>query len=153
MYLAGRVRCSEDIDFEFLDLTKNRIIRNYFKTGRENEFIFPYLDNEKFSNIETNKFRDNIDMQQYKAIKNSTIVYNRHLKLVMGACNITTNISSHVSRHSFANILVRAHVNTLDIKSSMAHQDIKTTSVYVDKSFTKGIADYTTKKVSDISRK
>ena len=146
-------RCSEDVDFEFLDLTKNRIIINYFKTGKQNQFIFPYLNNELYSNIETNKFRDNLNLKQYKAIKNATIVYNRHLKLVMKACNITTNISSHVARHSFANILVREHINPFHIKLAMVHQDIKTTSVYIDKSFTKGIADYTTKRASDATRK
>jgi hypothetical protein len=143
-----RERCKETVEFEFLDLTKNRIKRTRINVGRGNEFVFPYLSNSEFNNIQGNNF-DDVTIDQYKAMKHASIVYNRHLKEVMKACNIDTNISSHVSRHSFTSILIKDSLNTYDISLSLGHSGLKVTENYIKKGFKTDKVDYIGKGISD----
>jgi integrase len=61
-------------------------------------------------------------------MKHATIVYNRKLKKVGAACKIETILSSHVSRHSFTNLLLNMdNVNLYDISQSLGHKNITIT--------------------------
>ena len=86
-------------------------------------FVFPVLDNDEFKNIDGNNDFSKITMEQYKRIKHSTIVYDRRLKKVASLCKMNTNLSSHVSRHSFTNLLLNMdNVNLYDISQSFVHR-------------------------------
>ena len=113
-----------------------------------NDFIFPLLSKKLF---DKNKISDNRNptIEQYKNIKHSTIVYNRKLKKLQQECKITTNLSSHVPRHSFTNILLNTKgVNLYDISQSLGHKNLKTTENYVKSGFNVEKIDYLSKEIS-----
>jgi integrase len=111
------------------------------------DFIFPYLSKELFKN-EVVKNRD-IDLEQYKNLKHTTIVYNRKLKRLQQECRIETNLTSHVPRHSFTNILLKMNgVNLYDISQSLGHTNLKTTENYIMGGFNVEKIDYLSKEIS-----
>lgn len=135
--IEHRERFQQKADEEFLHLIKaaTNIRRKGLKEGtKPNDFVFPYLNNEMFSDIKGTDF-SKITLQQYKHIKHNTIVYNRHLKDLMEICNIDTNITSHVSRHSFTSILIKDSLSTYDIQLALGHSSLRITENYIKKGF------------------
>jgi hypothetical protein len=118
-------------------------------TNEQRQFVFPVLSNELFNDIgDTNDF-SKVNLIQYKSIKHQTIIYNRHLKTVQKLCNIDTPLSSHVSRHTFTNLLLRMdNVNLYDISQSLGHSGIKITENYLTSGFNVEKIDYLNNKVS-----
>ena len=112
------------------------------------EFIFPLLSKKLFEKTKISDNR-NLTIEQYKNLKHSTIVYNRKLKKLQQDCKITTNLSSHVPRHSFTNILLKMKgVNLYDISQSLGHTSLKTTENYVMSGFNVEKIDYLSKEIS-----
>jgi len=131
----------------FIDYVLTKI--QTLKRGHLTEFVFPVLNNNLFRNIGNNNNFSNLSLEQYKSIKHHTIVYNRKLKNVQKLCEIKTNISSHVSRHTFTNLLLRMEdVNLYDISQSLGHSSIKITENYLTSGFNVEKIDYINKKVS-----
>ena len=118
------------------------------------DFVFPVLDNDEFKNIDSNNDFSKITMEQYKRIKHSTIVYDRRLKKVASICKIDTNLSSHVSRHSFTNLLLNMdNVNLYDISQSLGHKNITITQNYIQSGFNSKKIDYLNKDLDKKHRK
>ena len=116
------------------------------------DFVFPILDKEMFKEVLDDK--SNISLEQYKMIKHSTIVYNRQLKKVQKICKISTNLSSHVSRHSFTNqLLGMDNVNLYDISQSLGHKNITITQNYISSGFNNKKIDYLNKELSNRFRR
>lgn len=131
----------------FLSYVINKIKKN--KKAEMNEFIFPALSNELFNNISESNDFTKLTIEQYKSIKHNTIVYNRRLKKIQELCGIETNLSSHVSRHTFTNLLLRMeNVNLYDISQSLGHSSIKITESYLTSGFNVEKIDYLNKKIS-----
>ena len=117
-------------------------------------FVFPVLDNDEFKNIDGNNDFSKITMEQYKRIKHSTIVYDRRLKKVASLCKMNTNLSSHVSRHSFTNLLLNMdNVNLYDISQSLGHKNITITQNYIQSGFNNKKIDYLNKDLDKKHRK
>jgi len=58
------------------------------------------------------------------------------LKKVQEACRIETNLSSHISRHTFTNLLLQMEgVNLYDVSLSLGHSNIKVTEHYLRTGF------------------
>jgi|GEM_PF-7130225 len=105
---------------------------------RKNDFLFPFLSNDDFSNIGSGNNFNNITESQYKMIKHKTIVYNRNLKKIAEFYRFdkSVNLTSHVARHSFASYLLSmGNVNTFDIQKLLGHQSIQITDKYLQKHF------------------
>ena len=118
------------------------------------DFMFPVLKNEDFKNIDGNNDFTKITMDQYKKLKNTIIVYDRKLKLVGQACKIDTPLSSHVSRHSFTNLLLNMdNVNLYDISQSLGHKNITITDNYLKSGFNNRKIDYINKNLDGKHRK
>jgi len=66
--------------------------------------------------------------------------YNRLLKNIAELCEIETNLTSYVSRHSWATIAKHKGVPIAVISEGMGHSDTKITEVYLD-SFDKEVLD------------
>ncbi len=110
------------------------------------DFIFPGLKTKKFEDIDGKNDFTKISVEQYKAIKNATIVYDRKLKLVGEICKIKTNLSSHVSRHSYTSLLLNMdNVNLYDISQSLGHKNITITQNYIQSGFNNKKIDYLNK--------
>lgn len=96
------------------------------------EFLFPVLTATNFGTFKANE----ISEEQYRKLKHATIVYNRNLKKVQEACEIETNLSSHISRHTFTNLLLQMEgVNLYDVSLSLGHSNIKVTEHYLRTGF------------------
>lgn len=140
------------IDKVYLNSLTGRIGKD--ETLKFTDFVFPVLKNEMFLTIDENNKFSKITLEQYKMMKHSTIVYNRQLKKVQEICHIETNLTSHVSRHSFTNHLLEIdNVNLYDISQSLGHKNITITQNYISSGFNQKKVDYLNKELSDRYRK
>ena len=57
-------------------------------------------------------------------------------------CEIDENITSYVSRHSFATILKQHDVPVTAISEMLGHKDLKTTQIYLDSLSSKTLDKY-----------
>lgn len=117
------------------------------KVEDSKDFVFPVLSNEQFKNIGSDFSK--LSLEQYKSIKHHTIVYNRKLKKVQELCGIETNMTSHVSRHSFTNLLLKLdNINLYDVQQLLGHSDIKITQTYLRNGFNIEKTDYLNSQLS-----
>jgi len=100
----------------FLDDRTSSIIQRYRGTG---VYIFNVLD-ESMS-----------EEQKYRTGKNFIRKINQHLKKVAAELDISTDISSIWSRHSFATEMKKKKVSPYIIQEAFGHKDIKTTENYM----------------------
>jgi integrase len=133
------------INLMFINSVMGKI--NKLSNEVKNDFIFPLLSKEVFKNYDLDN--RNLNLSQYKNLKHSTIVYNRKLKKLQEECKIETNLTSHVPRHSFTNLLLKMKgVNLYDISQSLGHTSLKTTENYVMSGFNVEKIDYLSKEIS-----
>ncbi len=97
-------------------------------------FVFDFLQDEDFSNIKKNDF-SKLTPEQYKTLKNKSIVYNRHLKDLQVKVGIETVLKSHLSRHSYAYLLLNNNVDVYSIGQSLGH----TGGLQVTEKYLKGL--------------
>ena len=69
---------------------------------------------------------------QDKDIKNARRVFNDHLKELAKECGIQTNLTSYVSRHSFATHAKLHKIPVEAISEMLGHTSIKTTQIYLE---------------------
>jgi integrase len=149
-----------DVKQTLIDNIEHRFLHGLFeeikeyKKQKETEFIFPVLLNEDYKSIGPKNDFKKLTERQYKLIKHHTIVYNRNLKKVQELCGIETKITSHVSRHSFTNLLLRLeNVNLYDISQSLGHSSLKITENYLRGGFNIEKIDYLNNTISKKYRK
>ena len=70
--------------------------------------------------------------KQYNEVAGARKRYNKKLKLIAQLCNIEDNLTSYVSRHSFATQAKNLGVPIATISDMLGHENIKTTEVYLD---------------------
>ena len=64
-------------------------------------------------------------------IDSKNAVINKNLKEIQKLLSIETNISFHISRHSFADILRQKDKSIYDIKTLLGHTSIRQTENYL----------------------
>lgn len=102
----------------------------------ENDYIFPILTKEVIGNPKKEREKI-IDRRKY---------FNIYLKRIAKICEINTNLTSYVSRHSWASIAKFSGVSTAIIGESLGHSDSKTTETYLAE-FEHSILDEANEKV------
>ena len=90
----------------------------------KNMYIFDFLDFPI-----TNK--SNPTKEEYKNIMKESSSYSRELKLLQKATQIETNINSHLSRHTYASLLLNMGVHTYLISQALGHAQLITTEKYL----------------------
>lgn len=99
----------------------------YVGLNDDSVYVFPILKREGvFSN--------------YKEIQWARKRYNKKLKEIAKRCSIDTNLTSYVSRHSFATQAMMQKVPVNAISAMLGHSSLKTTEVYL-KSLPSNILD------------
>ena len=127
--IDAKEKLEENINTSFLNSLYYSIKR--MQKMHKNEFLFPILRLKSFGD-----YTNYLSLEQYKNLKHATIVYNRHLKKVQDVCDIETNLSSHISRHTFTNLLLQmSGVNLYDVSLSLGHSNIKITEQYLRTGF------------------
>ena len=87
-----------------------------------NDFIFPFLKNEV--DYTDNKFL----MKQLSA---KTTIVNINLKKLAERTNLNKKLSSHIARHSFADIARKKGMNLYDISKALGHSSLSITEQYL----------------------
>jgi site-specific recombinase XerD len=120
--VSGRIRfqrrkTSKLYDIKITDqLTE--ILSFYIKNKTKEEFIFPIVK------------RDVLELQ-YKDIDWERRRYNKGLKEIAVLCNIEHNLTSYVSRHSFATQAMLLNVPLQAISTMLGHSKLNTTQIYL----------------------
>ena len=96
------------------------ILNKYSNSTRG--YIFPILD------VTTHKTEE----QKYNRRKKVLLKVNRALKEIAKITGIEANLTTYVSRHSYATVLKNSGVNIALIGETLGHSDIKTTQIYLD---------------------
>ena len=112
-----------------IKITKNleNIISFYTKENPDSEYIFPIIKRAS-------------SMFQDKDIQWARKRYNKKLKKIAEVCGIDQNLTSYVSRHSFATQAMLQQVPLNAISTMLGHSSLKTTEVYL-KSLPSNILD------------
>ncbi len=99
------------------------ILAVYEKEGRpNNHFIFPFLKNDV--DYSSKKFL-------MKQIGAKTSKINYHLKQIALKAGIDKRLTSHIARHSFADIARKKGVSVYDISKALGHNNISITQAYL----------------------
>ncbi len=124
-----------------------RILDMY--SGAENDFIFPFLNDNK-------DYKDPIELRKDISSKNALI--NSNLKKIVKRLNkkiendkmnyplVHESVSFHVSRHSFAQHAVESGLDVYGLMQTLRHSNIETTQQYL-KGLDEELADKAMKKV------
>jgi integrase/recombinase XerD len=105
----------------------NTIIDYYINQHPDSEYIFPIIKREGA-------------VSQEKDIQWARKRYNKKLKELAILCGIDKNLTSYVSRHSFATQAMLQQVPLNAISTMLGHSSLKTTEVYL-KSLPNNILD------------
>lgn len=106
------------------------------KKEKETDFIFPFLDNKAdYSKLVTpedfQKTNPELLAFLFKKIESRISMINSGLKDIAKDAKIEKHISSHVARHSFADIARKKDISIYDISKMLGHSDITVTQGYI----------------------
>lgn len=104
------------------------ILKLYLRGKKADDYIFPIIQRKGNPELE---YRDMVDRRR---------VYNKQLKEIATLAKIETNLTSYVSRHSWATEAKRKGVPTAVISEGLGHESETTTQIYLD-SFDKEVLD------------
>jgi len=123
------------------NISSDRIIYKRAKTGKEysikiNEQIQSILD---FYILSYNKNlyvfpivkRSGNPAETKKDIENGMKTYNKYLKRLAKKCEISTNLTGYVARHSWATIAKKMGYSVEIISEGLGHGEIRTTQIYL----------------------
>jgi integrase len=105
----------------------NLLIKEAIKNLPKNTFIFNHFlkvadyvnENTIFSKFQTNQ------------ISSKTAIYNKLLKKIGKLAEIETPLTSHIYRHSFANMALSLSDDIYSISKSLGHSSLKQTEEYL----------------------
>lgn len=94
------------------------ILKFYLSKKKKNDFILPVLK------------RDTLELQ-YRDAQWGLKRYNKGLKQIANLCGIEENLTSYVSRHSFATHALFKNIPLAAISSMLGHSKLSTTQIYL----------------------
>ncbi|MFN8250272.1 MAG: site-specific integrase [Ferruginibacter sp.] len=113
-----------------------KILSFYIHATPESKFVFPILK------------RDSA-VDQEKDIQWARKRYNKKLKTVAELCGIQKNLTSYVSRHSFATQAMLLEVPVKAISTMLGHSSLKTTETYLQSLPSNILDDYNERVISN----
>ena len=102
-----------------------------YARNNQNNFIVDLLKNDDFKGL---KFDGSSfpSKYQFNQISSKTAIYNKQLKELQFLCKINTVLSSHITRHTYTNLLIENTENDIySISRSLGHQRLATTEHYL----------------------
>lgn len=115
------------------------ILAYFTKNKQADEYVFPIL-----KHADTREQRADIEsVRRY---------YNRLLTKIAKSCGLEYNLTSYVSRHSWATLAKLSGVPIAMISEGMGHSDVKTTAIYLD-SFPDEMMDLTRQAIANLLNK
>jgi site-specific recombinase XerD len=160
LYNAG-IRIGDLLQLKFANIKEGRLIYSMGKTAKirsikifpqalkilkyyeskkekDSDFIFPFLDNK----AEYSKLISPEDFQKaspemlsflFGKVESRIAVFNAGLKVIAVRAQIKKKISSHVARHSFADMARKKNISVYDIMQMLGHSNISITQSYLNK--------------------
>ena len=110
--------CSELYSIKITDEVR-KIFDLYIGGKEKDEYILPIIKRVSAK-------------EQYKDIQGARKRFNKKLKKLATLCDIEDDLTSYVSRHSFATRAKNLGIPIASISDMLGHQNIKTTEVYLD---------------------
>lgn len=95
---------------------------NKLKLLKPNEYIFPPMRGFKHNNV----------TELQKKILSKTAVINKFLKQISLDCEIGVEISTHIARHTFSDLIRQSGVGIYEISKILGHADIAVTQKYIE---------------------
>jgi site-specific recombinase XerD len=128
MYQAGKTDKQTDI----LLLPEALQILQHYSNNKQG-FIFPILDSRLFEISQKPEHKRTFDERELlcEAIKKKTALLNIYLKKIQKKTGITVSLSNHISRHSFANILMQKNIPVSKIQGLLRHSSMTMTENYL----------------------
>jgi integrase/recombinase XerD len=107
-----------------------KILEYYRESNKDSKYIFPILNEDI-----------HITPKQINTrIKTAIKKFNADMKTIGEKLKIPAKLTSYVSRHTFASVLVKAGADIFTISEMMGHSDLQTTKIYIqDLDFTEKI--------------
>ena len=117
-----------------IKLTPNleKILKYYIENNNGLGFIFPIIKREEL-------------LLQDRDIMWARKCYNKRLKELATLCGVQQNLTSYVSRHSFATQAMLQEVPLNAISTMLGHSNLKTTEIYLKSLPTNILDDYNAK--------
>lgn len=113
-------------------------ILSYYKKGnpKPQQYIFPLLSqNSTWGECKTDAdiqtLSPDIKAQMFVEIGCKTALINKYLKKIAQQAKVTTNVSMHIARHSFAKAAKEMGIDNLQVKALLAHTNLATTERYM----------------------
>ena len=98
------------------------------------------LSNEEFRNVVFNA-NTLLNKYQYNQLQSKEAMYNKHLKNLQAFFLIDVNLTSHISRHTYASMLFERDPKRIyEISKGLGHTNIRITEGYL-KAFDADIVD------------
>lgn len=100
------------------------------------DYIFPLLDTKQswtkaVTQQEKDVLRNEDKVKMYRTISAKNALINKELKKIAHEAGISKKLSFHISRHSFAKIAKDKGVDNNQLKSLLAHSNLKITEAYM----------------------
>jgi integrase len=95
-----------------------KILLHYIQQNPDSRFVFPIL-----KRVEPALREKDIQWARKR--------YNKKLKVLATLCGIESNLTSYVSRHSFATQAMRHDIPLAAISTMLGHSSLKTTEIYL----------------------
>jgi integrase/recombinase XerD len=89
---------------------------------RRESFIFPFF---------SNKYNYTNQLFLHNQIGAKTALINKYLKQVAIRAKITKKITTHIARHSFADIARQKTDNIYNLSTTLGHSSLKVTEAYL----------------------
>ena len=119
----------DDIRFK---VVSNLLIKiTGFSKINQDKFIVELLNDIDFKDV---FFNGNTILTkfQFNQISSKTTIYNKQLKELQFLCRIKTSLTSHITRHTYTNLLIENTDNDIySISKSLGHQRLSTTEHYL----------------------
>jgi len=115
-----RVKTSRTYRIKLNEKARAILVHFGFKKKKANDYLFPII-----------KRSGNAVLMRME-IKNANTSINKYLNVIAKVLNIPVNLTTYVSRHSWATIADKAGVNRRIISKGLGHADLATTEIYID---------------------
>ena len=134
IYYMGKNHKKRDL---LLIQPAKEILQLYWKEGaKPTDYIFPLLDNDQpFAGAIMPEDKETLSpvMKQklVEQVSSKTSIVNNNLKKIKELAELNKNLTTHISRHTFASKAKQAGIPDGRIKNILAHSNLKTTEGYM----------------------
>lgn len=141
LFIEEAAKVKEKFDKYFMKISYllNKGLMEY-AARHPKDFIFPVLKNEDFINVEFNQ-ETKLSKYQYNQLQSKEAMYNKALKKLQAHFSIDVNLTSHISRHTYASLLFERDPKKIyEISKGLGHTNMRITEGYL-KAFDADIVD------------